>query len=86
MLLRILLLLFVSVGLFADVYLKSNYYVNGKEIMLSNILKNPKEDVQLFHIDKSRYSKRVKSKQVIQILNSHGIKDYKSKHSYIQFT
>jgi len=86
MLLRILLLLFVSVGLFAEVYLKSNYYVNGKEIMLSDVVKNTAEDVKLFNINKSRYSKRVKSKEIIKILNSHGFKDYKSKHSYIQFT
>ena len=53
--------------------------------MLSNIVKNPKEDVQLFHIDKSRYSKRVKSKDIIKMLQSYGIKDYKSKHYYVQF-
>ena len=84
--LKILLLLFISVCLFSDVYLKSNYNVEDKEIMLSTLVKETKEDVQLFSIDKSRYSKRVKSKDVIKILQSHGIKDYKSKHPYIQFT
>ncbi len=84
--LKILLFLFFSIGLLADSYLKSNYYVQDREILLSDIVENPKEDVQLFRIDKSRYSKRVKSKKVLQILNSYGIKDYKSKHSYIQFT
>jgi len=84
--LKILFLLFISVNLFSDVYLRSNYYVENREIMLSALVKKTKEDVQLFHIDKSRYSKRVKSKKILQILNSHGIKNYKSKHSYIQFT
>ena len=84
--LKILLLLFISVSLFSDVYLQSNYYVKDKEIMLSSVVKETKEDVQLFSIDKSRYSKRVKSKKVLQILNSYGIKNYKSKHAYIQFT
>ena len=84
--LKILLLLLLSVSLFSDVYLESNYYVDDKKIMLSSIVKNTKEDVQLFSIDKSRYSKRVKSKDIIKILQSHGIKDYKSKNSYIQFT
>ncbi len=84
--LKILLLLFISIGLFANNYLKSNYYVQDREIMLSNIIENIQDDVQLFRIDKSRHSKRVKSKQVIKILQSHGIKDYKSKHSYVQFT
>ena len=84
--LKIFLLLFVSVSLFSDVYLKSNYYVKDKDIMLSTLVKEAKEDVKLFSIDKSRYSKRVKSKDMINILESHGIKDYKSKHPYIQFT
>ena len=86
MLLKILLFLFFSIGLFADSYLKSNYYVQDREVMLSNIVENIKEDVQLFRIDKSRHSKRVKSKDIIKILQSYGIKDYKSKHSYVQFT
>ena len=84
--LKILLFLSISVSLFADTYLKSNYYVQNREVMLSNIVKTSKEDVQLFRIDKSRYSKRVKSKDIIKILQSHGIKDYKSKHAYVQFT
>ena len=84
--LKILLFLFFSIGLFADSYLKSNYYVQDREVMLSNIVENIKEDVQLFRIDKSRHSKRVKSKDIIKILQSYGIKDYKSKHAYVQFT
>ena len=84
--LKILLFLYFSISLLADTYLKSNYYVQDRDIMLSSIVKNPKEDVQLFSIDKSRYSKRVKSKKILQILQSHGIRDYKSKHSYVQFT
>jgi len=85
MLLKILLL-FLSISLFADTYLKSNYYVQNKRIMLSSIVKNTKKNVHLFSIEKSRYSKRVKSKDIIKILQSHGIKDYKSKYAYIQFT
>lgn len=61
--LKILLLLFLSISLFADIYLKSNYYVQNREVMLSNIVKTPKEDVELFRIDKSRYSKKSKIKR-----------------------
>ncbi|MEN8304469.1 MAG: flagellar basal body P-ring formation chaperone FlgA [Campylobacterota bacterium] len=84
--LKILFLLSFSISLFADVYLKNSYYVKEKEIMLSDIVKNIENDVKLFDIDKNRYSKRVKSKKILQILQSHGLKDYKSKHAYIQFT
>ncbi len=54
--------------------------------MLSSVVKNVKSDIKLFTIDKSRYSKRVKSKEMLKILKSHKIKEYKSKHSYVQFT
>ena len=84
--LKILLFLFLSINLFADIYLKSNYYVKDREVMLSSVVKNVKSDIKLFTIDKSRYSKRVKSKDMLKILKSHKIKEYKSKHSYVQFT
>ncbi len=84
--LKILLFLFLSINLFADIYLKSNYYVEDKEIMLSHVVKNVNNDIKLFSIDERRYSKRVKSKDMLKILKSHGFKEYKSKHAYIQFT
>ncbi len=84
--LKIILLLLISIGLSADIYLERNYYVQSKEIMLSDIVKTAQEDVKLFSIDNNRYSKRVKSNEILQILKSHGLKKYRSKHVYIQFT
>jgi len=84
--LKILFLLLLSISLFSDVYLKSNYYVKDKKIMLSTLVGETKNDVHIFTINKNKHSKRVKSKKVLQLLRSHGINDYKSKHSYIQFT
>ncbi len=84
--LKTILFLCLSISLFADTYLKSNYFVQERKIMLSDVVKNTTRDVKLFKIDKSKYSKRIKSKKMLEILNSHGIKNYKSKHSYIQFT
>ena len=84
--LKILFLLLLSVSLFSDVYLKSNYYVKDRGVMLSTLVEGTKEDMQIFTINKNKHSKRVTSKKVLQILQSYGINDYKSKHSYIQFT
>lgn len=86
MLLKTLLFLLLSFYLSANDVLKSNYYVESKEIMLSDIVKNPKEDTQLFQIDENRYSLRVKSKKVLQVLKNHGFENYSSKKPYIQFT
>jgi len=84
--LKILFLLSFSISLFADLYLKSNYYVADKDVMLSSVVEDVKRDVKLFTIDKSRHSKRVKSKKMLQILKSYGISNCKSKHTYVQFT
>lgn len=84
--LKILLLLSLSFHLLADTQLRSNYYVTSKNIMLSDVVKNTKKDIQLFKIDENRYSKRVKAKTLLHILKNNGIRDYKSKHRYIQFT
>ncbi len=85
--LKILLsLFFVSIGLCAEVYLKNNYYVSNKNIMLSDIDTQVQQDIKLFTIDENRHSKRVKSKELIKLLQNHGLKNYKSKHSYVQFT
>lgn len=84
--LKTLLFFFLSLHLFADIDLKSNYYVDTKTVMLSDVVEDTKEDIQLFKIDENRYSIRVKSKKLLQILQNNGIQNYNSKHSYIQFT
>lgn len=84
--LKILLFLFISISLYADVYLKSNYYVSEKDIMLWDIDAKIQKEIKLFQIDENRHSKRVKSKELIKLLKTHGINNYKSKHAYVQFT
>jgi len=84
--LKILLFIFLSLHLFADMQLKNNYYVDSKKIMLSDIVENTKGDVQLFKIDKNRYSLRIKAKKLLKILKKNGVNGYSSQYSYIQFT
>jgi len=80
------LLLFLSINLYAATYLKSNYYIEKDVVMLSDIVKTPKTDKELYKINQDRYSKRVKAKELLKRLKSYGYKNYVSKHSYIQFT
>jgi len=84
--LKTLLLIFLSLHLFANTELQSNYYVDSKNIMLSDIVKNTKKGTLLFKIDANRYSKRVKAKKLLQILKKNGIDNYSAKHAYVQFT
>ena len=85
---KILLLFFLLINthVFANTKLKSNYFISHTYVTLADIIKNPKNDIILFTIDKSRHTKRVKSKKLLQILRSYGYKKYSSVHNYIQFT
>lgn len=66
--------------------LLSNYFVVGEKIMLSDIVKNPKSDSQLYRFDFTKNIKRVKADDVLALLKKHGYHHYDSKHHYIQFT
>ena len=86
MFLKTLLILFTCTLLFADKTFKSNYYIDTNQIKISDIIPQVKNDKKLFMIDGSRYTKRVKSKDLIKILQKSGYKGYTSKHRYVKFT
>ena len=85
-LIKALLLLIMSVNLFANITLQHNYFVKNDFISLSDIIKNPKKDSILFQISNDRHSKRVKSKVLLKQLKALGYEDINSKYSYIQFS
>ena len=80
------LVILLSLNLFASNYLNSNYYIDLDTIMLSDIIQDSHKRVELYKIPRGRYSLRVKAKEVIKLLKKNGFKDFKSRHSYIQFT
>lgn len=85
MLIKILLLFFISISLNATTIIQNSYYVKNNDINLSTIVKNVKQDVLLFKIHSNRYSKQVKSTLLIKLLKEHGYSDYKAKGNYITF-
>jgi len=72
--------------LFANNDLKHEYFVKHKEVMLSDIVRNPKKDYILYNINSSRHSKRVKASKLLQKLHEYGYNDFHTKYSYIQFS
>lgn len=84
MLKTLFFLIIVSLELFATP-LKDTYYVESNDINISQIVSQAKDDVNLFSIDKDRYTKRVKSKDVIKLLNQHGYRSYEASSRYIKF-
>ncbi|WP_455755908.1 flagellar basal body P-ring formation chaperone FlgA [Sulfurimonas sp.] len=85
MLYKVILLLLLTLDLFS-ITLQSSYYVNSNNIKLLDIVPHAKYDVTIYKIDRSRYSKKVKSKELIKLLEKHDITDIKTSSRYIKFT
>lgn len=86
MFIKILLFLLFSLPLFAGVALKSEYYIPSNEISLSSIFPETSNNPLLYEITEGRYSKRIPSQELIDLLATHGYKNLKSNSEYIQFT
>ena len=81
----ILLTLLMSMALFSSTLLNSVYYVDTKEIYLKTILPTTKNNIELFKINSTKHSKKVRAKDLLALLKHHGYNEFSSKHSYIKF-
>lgn len=76
--------LLLVVSLFAQ-ELKKEYFAPTNDINLSIITKDKKNDATIYTIDRNRYLKRVRSKDLINILKNHGYHYFKARYSYVTF-
>jgi flagellar basal body P-ring formation protein FlgA len=81
-----LFLAFLALNLSANATLSEEYYVKSDAIKLSDIVPDVKNDAVLYAIEQGRYTKRVKSEELLVLLGKYGFKEYDSKHSYVKFT
>jgi len=81
----IFILLLLTLQLNADKILKNTYYVKSNDIYISHIIKNPPSNKPLYKISFNKHTKRVKTKDLIQLLKKHGYRGYTSKSRYIKF-
>jgi len=84
MLKKVILLLFVTMKLFS-LTLSSTYYVDSENIKLLNIVPDAKYDITLYKINENRYTKKIKSKDLIKLLKEHGIESVEASSRYIKF-
>lgn len=82
---KIFLLSLTCITLYAQNHLQNVYYVKTDSVNLSTIIPEVKNDFELYKIDKDRHSKRVKAKELIELLNKHGYRGYTTKNGYINF-
>ena len=82
---RYLLFLFISVKVFA-LTLGDSYYVDSKNIKLQDIIPHASYDVTLYKIEANRYTKKIKSRELIELLKEHGFRDLMASSRYVHFT
>lgn len=85
MLTKTFFLLFFYLTLYSNSTLDETYYVNTKNINLSHIIPHVKNDSKLFSIENTRHTKRVKTKDLLDMLKQLGYAEYNSKSSYTNF-
>ena len=81
-----LITIFFLFNLQANTVLNKNYYVNSKSIKLSDIVPAVKSDKILYTFAEGKHTKRVKSSQLIKLLELNGLKEFTSRHAYVRFT
>jgi len=86
MLSKILFLSLIALSLHSNQILKENYYIQGEDIRLSALIPHIKDDIHLYSITEGRYTRRIKSKDLIKLLKEKGYGEYQAKSSYIKFT
>jgi len=88
MYIKILLFLLFPLLLFSNEFLKNNYYIKNNSVMLSDIVPIANQnDKKIFQIPDDRHTLRIRTKDILSILNKNGYKNYSSEHNgYIQFT
>ncbi|WP_310441505.1 flagellar basal body P-ring formation chaperone FlgA [Sulfurimonas sp.] len=85
MFVKIVLIALILLNLHAEDILEEVYYVDKKNITFASIVPDTKNDFHIVTIDSSRYSQKIKAKDLIKLLDKHGYKNYSSKSNYINF-
>ncbi len=82
---KIVLFLLLVSFVHANYTLKETYYVNTNDINLSVLLPKTKHDTKLYTIEQNRYTKRVKSKELLKLLSQHGYNNLKAQSRFVKF-
>ena len=85
MFIKTFLLVLLTFTLEAAEVLKSDYFITGDDINLSVLVPHAKEDTKLFSLETNRYSRKIKSKELLAILKNLGFSSYKAQSRYVNF-
>ncbi|MFA7611417.1 MAG: flagellar basal body P-ring formation chaperone FlgA [Sulfurimonas sp.] len=85
MLLKLIVLLLFCFNLYANMELRGVYYVDSREVNSSVITGDKKNCFQILTIPENDYLDKIKSKELIKMLDKNRYKNYKHKSSYVNF-
>jgi len=85
MLIKLILIFLLSLSIYAKEILKEVYYIDSRTITLKQIIPSSDINDTLFTLQDTKHKKKIKSSDMIRILNSYGYSNYKSKHKYVNF-
>ncbi|EDZ62561.1 flagellar basal body P-ring formation chaperone FlgA [Sulfurimonas gotlandica] len=85
MLTKFIFFILLSTILSANNIIQSTYYVNSNDIYLSHIIKDAPSNKQIYKIKPGKYTKRVRSKDLLKTLKKHGYRDFSAKSMYVKF-
>jgi len=81
----ILLTSSIFASAFAHIRLQSTYYIDSDDIYISHIIKDPPRNKKIYKITEGKYTKRVKSQELLKILKENGYRDIVAETSYVKF-
>ena len=85
MLSKFVFFILLSSLLYAENIIQSTYHINSDDIYISNIIKNPSYDKQIYKIELGKYTKRVRTKELLKVLKKYGYKNFSAKSWYVKF-
>jgi len=81
----ILLTNFLFANNFAHIKLQSTYYIDSDDIYISHIIKDAPRNKRIYKINEGRYTKRVKSQDLLKVLRENGYRGIEAETSYVKF-
>ena len=70
---------------FANMKLQSTYYIDSNEIYISHIIKDAPRNKEIYKLSEGKYTKRVKSQDLLKVLKENGYRDIVAETSYVKF-
>ena len=86
MFIKLILLTCLSLTSLFSGIIETNYYTKNHDVNLSLLIPSISKDIRLTQIDSSKYSKKMKSKELVNLLLLHGFKGFIPKGKYVTFT